>query len=41
MLGCVSLALLELWEVLYHSLHVFDRVELCLTLLVIEELFDQ
>ena len=41
MLGSVSLTLLELWEVLNHSLHVLNRIELGLTLLGVEELFDE
>lgn len=38
MLGGIPLALLELWEVLDDPLHVLDGVELCLTLLGLQEL---
>jgi hypothetical protein len=37
MLCGVPLALLELWEVLYDSLHIFNRFELGLTLLILKE----
>jgi hypothetical protein len=41
MLGRTSLTLLELREVLNHSLHVLNGFELCLRLLVSEELLHQ
>jgi hypothetical protein len=41
MLGCAPLALLKLWKVFDHALHVFDRLELGLRVLGLHESSDK